>query len=183
MYKGAHFISGVHLNQEPGFGQISSIHFALQAHFKVQTVSPIASKAPTTAEGAEEHWSMDLEQSNRADVSTLTTLTKRKPLTASWRVLKCSKLSDSKTHLQKRPQDSSSNPVSYTHSQDRFRVCLEICSPDSFSVRPDHLQGFPYPGDEECFRILTDILADVNLLPFISPSFLPLYAFDEKFRY
>ncbi|GKU88872.1 hypothetical protein SLEP1_g3086 [Rubroshorea leprosula] len=78
-----------------------------------------------------------------------------------WRLSKYPRLENDRTHFTTIPQDSSFNPVSTTHSQGKFRVWLEICSPDSFSVRPDVLEGFPYPGDEECFRRLNDVLSNV----------------------
>ncbi|XP_021860897.1 uncharacterized protein [Spinacia oleracea] len=45
----------------------------------------------------------------------------------------------------------------------RFRARLEICSPDSFSINPDPIQGFPFPGQTDCFRILEYCLSNVLL--------------------
>ncbi|GAA0173148.1 hypothetical protein LIER_26823 [Lithospermum erythrorhizon] len=42
-----------------------------------------------------------------------------------------------------------------------FRARLEICSPDSFSVTPVPISGFAYPGEDRCFEILEDRLANV----------------------
>ncbi|KAL5725896.1 DNA helicase [Ranunculus cassubicifolius] len=34
----------------------------------------------------------------------------------------------------------------------KFRARLEICSPDSFLIKPSPLPPFPYPGEEECLK-------------------------------
>ncbi|KAJ4713121.1 DNA annealing helicase and endonuclease ZRANB3 [Melia azedarach] len=52
-------------------------------------------------------------------------------------------------------------PDSTAHSPEKFRVRLEICAPDSFSVTPVALLGFLYPGGEECLRRLVHWLSDV----------------------
>ncbi|KAF2312835.1 hypothetical protein GH714_040885 [Hevea brasiliensis] len=107
------------------------------------------------------------EQRQRAEANRLAALAKRKAFTESiinqrqqqdqhnpWRLFKCRKLT---------PELASTTLCrnSNTHLEQKFRVRLEICSPDSFSVTPEALQGFAYPGEEECFRRLNCCLSDV----------------------
>ncbi|EFH49584.1 SNF2 domain-containing protein [Arabidopsis lyrata subsp. lyrata] len=47
-----------------------------------------------------------------------------------------------------------------TSVPEKFRVRLEICSPDSFSVTPVQLQGFRCPEEQECLRQLREILSE-----------------------
>lgn len=49
-----------------------------------------------------------------------------------------------------------------THLPDKFRVRLEICSPNSFSATPLSVQGFTYPGHDECSSRLSDLLSSVS---------------------
>ncbi|KAL5544566.1 hypothetical protein UlMin_008350 [Ulmus minor] len=113
------------------------------------------------------------EQRKRAEANRLAALAKRKALIESsngqhrhpWTLFKCQKLS-----REVNPANCSINqtrdsgpiyPVSNTHSSDKFRVRLEICSADSFSVTPLAIRGFPFPGEEECLRRLNDCLSNV----------------------
>ncbi|KAJ0049423.1 hypothetical protein Pint_16189 [Pistacia integerrima] len=124
---------------------------------------------------------MTEEQRQRAEANRLAALAKRKALAEStanqqqqqynqeaWRLFKCRKLSverfatkNATTHFLKPCQRVSIGPDSKTHLPEKFRVRLEICSPDSFSVTPEALQGFSYPGGEECLRRLDHCLSDV----------------------
>ncbi|KAM7269724.1 hypothetical protein ACFE04_025221 [Oxalis oulophora] len=76
----------------------------------------------------------------------------------SWRLFKCRKMPH---HLKQHNTADQFDPDSNTLLGNKFRVKLEICSPDSFAVTPEALRRFAYPGEEECLRILNDVLADV----------------------
>ncbi|PQM42362.1 DNA annealing helicase and endonuclease ZRANB3 isoform X2 [Prunus yedoensis var. nudiflora] len=116
------------------------------------------------------------EQRKRAEANRLAALAKRKALSESsnlqqqhnpWSLFKCRKLSPdltpNVTHCisDPRPELSRVNLIINTQLPTRFRVRLEICSPDSFSATPVAVQGFAFPGQEECLRRLSDILAYV----------------------
>lgn len=119
------------------------------------------------------------EQRQRTEANRLAALAKRKALqqsatTASnrqdaWRLSKCRKFSTEPTHF---PKSALADPNSTTQLPEKFRVRLEICSPDSFSVTPLAIEGFVYPREEECLRRLGQWLSDVS---FISSSFFPPY--------
>ncbi|GAB2270051.1 hypothetical protein Dimus_004965 [Dionaea muscipula] len=83
-----------------------------------------------------------------------------------WSLFKCRKLSPGPfLHHHRRPLSSKpvSGPGTLDHSYqpnaeisdtplpEKFQVRLEICSPDSFCIKPEPVQGFSYPGDAECF--------------------------------
>jgi hypothetical protein len=109
------------------------------------------------------------EQRKRAEANRLAALAKRKALLESsseqqqekrlpqdpWKLFKCRKLSPE----QRAPAHQVSMP-------EKFRVRLEICSPDSFSAAPEAVQGFVYPGEEECLRRLSECLYAVSGLLF-----------------
>jgi len=80
-----------------------------------------------------------------------------------FRLAKCRKLDGSNDVC---PQEGYRNyePVRVlsTSVPEKFRVRLEICSPDSFSVTPVQLQGFRCPEEQECLRQLRKILSDVS---------------------
>ncbi|CAN0896056.1 DNA annealing helicase and endonuclease ZRANB3, partial [Linum grandiflorum] len=111
------------------------------------------------------------EQRQRAEANRLAALAKRKALTESqagqnqqnpWRLFKCRKLSSPEINPPlNHPNSVAFDPVSGTHLAGKFRVVLEICSPSSFLVRPEAIHGFLYPGEEECFRILSQCLSNV----------------------
>lgn len=115
------------------------------------------------------------EQKQRAEANRLAALAKRKALAESsnnqqerqdaWRLFKCSKIS---TEPVRSPKTGSGYPDSTAHSPEKFRVRLEICAPDSFSVTPVALLGFLYPGGEECLRRLVHWLSDVSFFSFCS---------------
>ncbi|KAF5187160.1 Pentatricopeptide repeat-containing protein [Thalictrum thalictroides] len=91
------------------------------------------------------------EQRQRAERNRLAALAKRKATTVMKEhgvmgLFKCRKISPEPQLLPK------------------FRVRLEICSPDSFSITPMPLPPFPYPGDAECLRNLS------SWLSFVDPS-------------
>ncbi|XP_010424730.1 PREDICTED: DNA annealing helicase and endonuclease ZRANB3-like [Camelina sativa] len=74
-----------------------------------------------------------------------------------FRLAKCRKLDDGN---DVRFQERNRNYESGTSVPEKFRVRLEICSPDSFSVTPFQLQGFRCPEEQECLRQLREILSD-----------------------
>lgn len=79
-----------------------------------------------------------------------------------WRFFTCRKATSvNNTHFTRKPQNSSTEPASVTRLPEKFRVSLEICSPDSFAATPIAMRGFTYPGEEECLRKLSDLLLDV----------------------
>ncbi|KAK2655549.1 hypothetical protein Ddye_008601 [Dipteronia dyeriana] len=96
---------------------------------------------------------MTEEQRQRAEANRLAAIAKRKAKQQinqkPWKLFKCRKLSvePTKPHAPPLP--------------DKFRVRLEICSPDSFSVSPLWLKGFAYPGEDECLRSLSLSLSHV----------------------
>ncbi|XP_065878162.1 uncharacterized protein [Euphorbia lathyris] len=119
------------------------------------------------------------EQRLRAETNRLAALAKRKAFTEitvdqghqqpaqhnQWRFFKCQKLSTgarSTTHYPTKPPNVPIDSNSNTHLDQKFLVRLEICSPDSFSITPGAVQGFMYPGQEECLRILNFRLSDVE---------------------
>ncbi|XP_010491398.1 PREDICTED: DNA annealing helicase and endonuclease ZRANB3-like [Camelina sativa] len=74
-----------------------------------------------------------------------------------FRLAKCRKLDDGyDVGFQERNRSYESG----TSLPEKFRVRLEICSPDSFSVTPFQLQGFRCPEEQECLRQLREILSD-----------------------
>ncbi|KAK7852707.1 dna annealing helicase and endonuclease zranb3 [Quercus suber] len=131
------------------------------------------------------------EQRKRAESNRLAALAKRKALLESsshhhhqqqqpppqnpWKLFKCQKLSpklasntttktDAAEFSKPRPEPTVlSNPVPPPPPRppDKFRVRLEVCSPDSFSATPEPLRDFAYPGDDQCLQRLTDCLSNV----------------------
>ncbi|XP_010452747.1 PREDICTED: DNA annealing helicase and endonuclease ZRANB3-like [Camelina sativa] len=74
-----------------------------------------------------------------------------------FRLAKCRKLDDG---YDVGFQERNRNYESGTGVPEKFRVRLEICYPDSFSVTPFQLQGFRCPEEQECLRQLREILSD-----------------------
>lgn len=131
------------------------------------------------------------EERKRAESNRQAALAKRKALLESsihqqqpqgpWKLFKCRKLSPELTSKQI-PDTATihSDPVPPARPPDKFRVRLEICSPDSFSATPNALQGFMYLGDDQCLQRLTDCLSNVCVFlnfPF-SFSFSPRISFS-----
>ncbi|XP_024170416.1 DNA annealing helicase and endonuclease ZRANB3 isoform X3 [Rosa chinensis] len=113
------------------------------------------------------------EQRKRAEANRLAALAKRKALAESsslqqqhdpWSLFKCQKVSPdlnpSSIRCARDPRSEISR-VSPVVENQMFRVRLEICSPDSFSATPVAVQGFKFPGREECVRRMSDCLAGV----------------------
>lgn len=110
------------------------------------------------------------EQRKRAEANRLAAIAKRKALIESsdgqpqhqdpWKLFKCRKLS-TELNATNAVQSSKSLTDSNTHLPERFRARLEICSPDSFSITPEVVEGCFYPGEENCFRKLSGWLSNV----------------------
>lgn len=54
---------------------------------------------------------------------------------------------------------------------EKFRVRLEICSPDSFSVTPVQAQGFRFPEEQGYLRQLSEILHEVSCSRYLRALF------------
>ncbi|KAJ6761440.1 DNA ANNEALING HELICASE AND ENDONUCLEASE ZRANB3 FAMILY MEMBER [Salix koriyanagi] len=116
------------------------------------------------------------EQRQRAEINRLAALEKRKAYIINqqqqqqqhqnpWRLFKCRKLSpgpSSITCTTNPPLFNRVNPDLDTHLPQTFRLRFEICSPDSFSITPEAIKGFPYPGEEKCLYTLKSCLSNVN---------------------
>uniref|UniRef100_A0A7N0TNK9 DNA annealing helicase and endonuclease ZRANB3 n=1 Tax=Kalanchoe fedtschenkoi TaxID=63787 RepID=A0A7N0TNK9_KALFE len=109
------------------------------------------------------------EQRKRAEASRLAALAKRKvaqerhPCTD----FKVRKLESTSAELPLVPRKLGADRPGHVlrpHLPQKFRVTLQICSPDSFCVTPEAVKGFPFPGEPECFRRLN------QLLPTVIPS-------------
>ncbi|WCJ35882.1 SWI/SNF-related matrix-associated actin-dependent regulator of chromatin subfamily A-like protein 1 [Euphorbia peplus] len=115
------------------------------------------------------------EQRLRAEANRLAALAKRKSFTEftvdqgpqhhPCQLFKCQKLSTgarSTTQYPTTPPNVPNASNSNTLLAQKFQARLEISSPDSFSITPGALQGFLYPGHEECLQILHFRLSDVE---------------------
>lgn len=120
--------------------------------------------------GGSKEEEITVEQRKRAEANRLAALAKRKANQEAWKLLKCQKPSfesspASAVFPKNKPvsvSDLLRKPESSTPPLERFRVRLEICSPDSFSVTPQPVQGFSYPGEEVCFEKLNELLLCVR---------------------
>ncbi|GAB4860822.1 hypothetical protein Ancab_035984 [Ancistrocladus abbreviatus] len=117
------------------------------------------------------------DQRQRVEANRLRALAKRKAfldqqqegqLNHCWRLFKCRKFypeaRDSVSSKSIARPSSPHNPIiakPETPLPKKFRVRLEICSPDSFSVAHEPVQGFSYPGQVECSHMLEDWLSNV----------------------
>ncbi|KAL6953470.1 DNA helicase [Sarracenia purpurea var. burkii] len=117
---------------------------------------------------------MTEEQRRRAEANRIAALAKRKALAEAatnkdvWNLFKCRKVStDHTTTFPATKHPSSADPFPKPQPSplsEKFRVRLEICSPDSFSVTPGSVEGFAYPGEAVCLEKLSDCLSNVVLL-------------------
>ncbi|XP_052180082.1 uncharacterized protein LOC127793271 isoform X4 [Diospyros lotus] len=98
---------------------------------------------------------MTEEQRQRAEANRLAALAKRKALVEAaenrqpWKLFKCRKVLTG--------QAASDCPY-----EEKFRARLEICSPDSFSVTTEAIEGFSYPGEAACIQKLNECLSTVE---------------------
>ncbi|CAA0825820.1 SNF2 domain-containing protein / helicase domain-containing protein / HNH endonuclease domain-containing protein, partial [Striga hermonthica] len=110
------------------------------------------------------------EQRKRADANRAAALAKRKAALSSterathltnnpWTLFKCRKLSPKAIAIPKQPIAADSIKTSV--NPEKFRARFEICSPDSFSITPVHVEGFVFPGEDVCFQTLSDRLSSV----------------------
>ncbi|KAK8933688.1 CHD3-type chromatin-remodeling factor PICKLE [Platanthera zijinensis] len=112
------------------------------------------------------------EQRRRAEANRLTALEKRKrvedrPQEDPWRLFRCRKIPSPTLS----PPSSSNGPVSEMKPAlfmqppepptppERFRVMLEICSPDEFAVYAEPLSDFTFPGVSECLKIVESAIS------------------------
>ncbi|XP_077223534.1 SNF2 domain-containing protein / helicase domain-containing protein / HNH endonuclease domain-containing protein isoform X2 [Tasmannia lanceolata] len=101
------------------------------------------------------------EQRKRAESNRLKALAKQNRASETskedtWKLFKCRKVSP----------ESSTSFKQETLPTDRFRIVLEICAPDAFSITPEPVPDSPFPGKIECLRKLNACLSSV--LPFHS---------------
>ncbi|XP_020593583.1 DNA annealing helicase and endonuclease ZRANB3 isoform X2 [Phalaenopsis equestris] len=107
------------------------------------------------------------EQRRRLEENRLAALEKRKRAEERsaedpWRLFRCRKVPSptlSPPSSCDGPEPENKTSVSLRRPAppklpERFRVVLEICSHDEFSVLPQPLPGFAFPGYVECFRIM-----------------------------
>ncbi|KAM7475665.1 hypothetical protein LguiB_022908 [Lonicera macranthoides] len=111
------------------------------------------------------------EQRQRAEANRRAALAKRKRLADGqqdpWKLFKCRKVSPEHNPVFPKPQDNKVplapivKPLTPDQLPDKFRVRLEICSKDSFSITPEAIQGFRFPGEAHCLEKLRDCLSNV----------------------
>ncbi|XP_028548522.1 DNA annealing helicase and endonuclease ZRANB3 isoform X3 [Dendrobium catenatum] len=107
------------------------------------------------------------EQRRRSEANLIAALEKRKRVEERskddpWRLFRCRKVpsptlspsSSSGGPVPEKKNSVSLRPPEPPKPPERFRVVLEICSPDEFAVSPEPLPGFSFPGAAECFRIV-----------------------------
>ncbi|XP_072981422.1 uncharacterized protein [Typha angustifolia] len=112
------------------------------------------------------------EQRRRAEANRLAALEKRKRAAEAsndnpWRLFKCQKIpvitppvSGAPQPVPAKNQEMPPLPLSPL----RFRIVLEICSPDEFSISPEPSEDSLFPGENECFRIIEAAL--LSVVPF-----------------
>ncbi|PKA50690.1 SWI/SNF-related matrix-associated actin-dependent regulator of chromatin subfamily A-like protein 1 [Apostasia shenzhenica] len=106
------------------------------------------------------------DQRRRAEANRLAALEKRKRAAErseeeSWSLVKCGKVLCHTTSSSSLPAPEKNpalppRPNEPPRAAERFRVVLEICSPDEFAVSPVPLPGFAFPGTAQCFQIVED---------------------------
>ncbi|KAL1810213.1 hypothetical protein ACET3Z_027203 [Daucus carota] len=111
------------------------------------------------------------EQRKRSELNRLAALAKRRERGVSdhdpWKLFKCRKVSPEPNSsadsfkCPARPDFSGRVLKEAVALADRFRVRLEICSADSFSVTPVAVEGFSFPGEAACLEIIDDCLSSI----------------------
>ncbi|KAG8079874.1 hypothetical protein GUJ93_ZPchr0007g4194 [Zizania palustris] len=114
------------------------------------------------------------EQRRRIEANRLAALEKRKRVleaaaaggcvggggivaSEEWRLAKCPRFAPPPPTLPPPPPPPPLPPV-------RFKVVLEVCSPEEFSVVVGPIEGAAYPGEAECLRAVHDCVA--SAVPF-----------------
>lgn len=123
-------------------------------------------------------YSMEIteEQRQRAEANRRAALAKRKQLAGGqqdpWKLFKCRKVSPEHKPTFPKPQENKVplgpivKPQTPDQLPDKFRVRLEICSEDSFSITPEAIQGFRFPGEAHCLEKLSVCLSNVRIFFF-----------------
>ncbi|KAL6511701.1 hypothetical protein OROGR_021298 [Orobanche gracilis] len=114
------------------------------------------------------------EQRKRSELNRLAALAKRLDRGGSdhdpWKLFKCRKVlpepnstSTFTGPFKYPPRPDLSGQITKVPVQlpDRFRVRLEICSPDSFSITPVAIEDFPFPGEAKCLEIIEECLSAI----------------------
>lgn len=108
------------------------------------------------------------EQRKRAEANRLAALAKLKRAAIAsseatnedvWKLFKCQKLLSPKCPVAAVPKSENPPP-------DRFRVVLEICAPDAFSITTERVEDSQFPGQLECLQKINAFLSSVT--PFCS---------------
>lgn len=73
-----------------------------------------------------------------------------------WKLFKCQKVSPKRDAAP--PPPKMENPQAV-----RFRLVLEICAPDAFSITPQPVKDSPFPGRDECLQMIYAFLSSVRL--------------------
>ncbi|KAK9090799.1 hypothetical protein Sjap_023976 [Stephania japonica] len=110
------------------------------------------------------------EQRLRAEANRLAALEKKRKASASastgalnrWNLFRCRKISRS-PEQPPLPIKPHRNPNDSFSPDEKFRVKLEICSPDSFAVTPEPLPSASssYPGESQCLAKIASCLSSV----------------------
>ncbi|KAL6574198.1 hypothetical protein OROHE_001102 [Orobanche hederae] len=114
------------------------------------------------------------EQLKRSELNRLAALAKRRDRGGSdndpWKLFKCRKVlpepnstSTFTGPFKYPPRPDLSGQITKVPVQvpDRFRVRLQICSPDSFSITPVAIEDFPFPGEAKCLEIIEECLSAI----------------------
>ncbi|KAL6511707.1 hypothetical protein OROGR_021304 [Orobanche gracilis] len=114
------------------------------------------------------------EQRKRSELNRLAALEKRRDRDGSdhdpWKLFKCRKVLPEPNSAStftgpfkypSRPDLSGQITKVPVQLPDRFRVRLEICSPDSFSITPVAIEDFPFPGETKCLEIIEECLSAI----------------------
>ncbi|KAL5987287.1 hypothetical protein ACLOJK_038449 [Asimina triloba] len=108
------------------------------------------------------------EQRKRAEKNRLAALAKLSRASANtnqevWRLFKCRKILDPPREAPAAAPAMAVPLKPEIIPCDVFRVVLEICAPDAFSITPESVANFPYPGDVECLRNIDGCLSSAGV--------------------
>lgn len=108
------------------------------------------------------------EQRKRSEANRLAALAKLNRAAEAtkqdvWKLFKCQKVSPER--------DAASPPPKMENPQAvRFRVVLEICAPDAFSITPQPVKDSPFPGRDECLQMIDQPISVLDLVELPSSS-------------